>query len=274
MASVITLYAIATQGSGFDAQRLLLLALPAIACLASFALPTAARDFTALIDWFTLIFFCVCGLAIWVVWISLQTGFPEQPARNVQRLISGYRSVFLWKPFVLALFASAAWVLLVYWRVGKHRSAIWKSLALPAGGTALCWLLLTTLWLPMLNHARGYRIQMHALDSYFAAAQQLSDTQPVSTCAYYHDIAADRVIALHQYTRTRWQHVAEQTGNACGWLLITSSETHDIHGLIGEQLWELQTIVRHPTARNRQHNGDLLLYRRPAWQPVPVGQSQ
>ena len=42
------------------------------------------------------------------------------------------------------------------WRVGRHRAAIWKSLVLPAGGAALCWLLLMTLWMPLLDFARSY----------------------------------------------------------------------------------------------------------------------
>ena len=40
-----------------------------------------------------------------------------------------------------------------------HRAppaALWKSLVLPAGGAALCWLLLMTLWLPVLDYARSY----------------------------------------------------------------------------------------------------------------------
>ena len=50
---------------------------------------------------------------------------------------------------------AAAW--LVKWRAGRHRAAIWKSLVLPAGGAALCWLLLLTLWLPLLDYARSYK---------------------------------------------------------------------------------------------------------------------
>ena len=42
------------------------------------------------------------------------------------------------------------------WRTGRHRSVIWKSLVLPAAGAALCWLLLMTLWLPVLDYARSY----------------------------------------------------------------------------------------------------------------------
>ena len=39
----------------------------------------------------------------------------------------------------------------------RHRHPLWKSLVLPAGGVALCWLLLMTLWLPLLDYARSYR---------------------------------------------------------------------------------------------------------------------
>jgi hypothetical protein len=45
----------------------------------------------------------------------------------------------------------------VRWRTGRHREALWKSLVLPAGGVALCWLLLMTLWLPLLDYARSNR---------------------------------------------------------------------------------------------------------------------
>ena len=39
------------------------------------------------------------------------------------------------------LAGTLAWLWLVRWRTGRHRHALWKSLVLPAGGVALCWLL-------------------------------------------------------------------------------------------------------------------------------------
>ena len=59
-----------------NSDRALLLSLPALATLAAFALPTFERSVSALIDWFTLLFFSGCALIIWVVWISLMTGVP------------------------------------------------------------------------------------------------------------------------------------------------------------------------------------------------------
>ncbi len=137
-------------------DRSLLLALPALAALAAFALPTLRRSVSALIDWFTLLFFSGGALVIWVVWISLQTGVPAQPAINVSRLAPGFEHSFSLLPFAIALAGTLAWAWLVHWRAGRHRSALWKSLVLPAGGAALCWLLLMTLWLPALDYARSY----------------------------------------------------------------------------------------------------------------------
>jgi hypothetical protein len=46
---------------------------------------------SALIDWFTLLFFSGCAFIIWVIWIAMQTGFTQaQPAANVARLAPGF----------------------------------------------------------------------------------------------------------------------------------------------------------------------------------------
>jgi 4-amino-4-deoxy-L-arabinose transferase-like glycosyltransferase len=138
-------------------DRALMLALPPLAVLASFALPTLQRSTSAAVDWFAVFFFSVCALSMWVVYVSLQTGVPATPAANVARRLTGYASSFSIVSLVLASLGTLAWVWLVRWRTGRHRNPLWKSLVLPAGGVALCWMLLTTLWLPMLDYARSYR---------------------------------------------------------------------------------------------------------------------
>ena len=142
-----------TTGSS---DRSLLLALPAMATLAAFALPTLKRQVAALIDWFTLLFFSGCAFIIWVIWIAVQTGVPAQPAANVARLAPGFVANFSLFSFAIACIATLAWAWLVKWRVGRHRAAIWKSLVLPAGGATLSFLLAMTLWMPLLNYAQSY----------------------------------------------------------------------------------------------------------------------
>ena len=138
-------------------DRALMLGVPGMAVLAAFALPTFKRSTSAAIDWFSMFFFTLCALAIWVIYVAMQTGVPAKPAANVARLLPGFVSGFSPWALGLAILGSVAWVWLVRWRTGRQREALWKSLVLPAGGVALCWLLLMTLWLAPLDYARSSR---------------------------------------------------------------------------------------------------------------------
>ncbi|MEO6278492.1 hypothetical protein [Roseateles sp.] len=136
-------------------ERALLLALPSLAILAAFALPTLSRGFSAAVDWFSVFFFSAAALFFWLYYLSMQTGWPARPLANLQRLAEGFEPSFSLLALLFALAATAAWLALVRWRTARHRHALWKSLALPAGGVALGWLLVTSLLLPPLDYARS-----------------------------------------------------------------------------------------------------------------------
>ena len=138
-------------------DRALMLGLPGLAVLAAFALPTLQRSTAAAIDWFSVFFFSACAIAIWVVYLSMHTGIPARPSANVQRLAPGFVASFSLIALLLAGLATLAWFGLVAWRSGRNRHPLWKSMVLPAGGVALCWMLLMTLMLPILDYARSYR---------------------------------------------------------------------------------------------------------------------
>jgi 4-amino-4-deoxy-L-arabinose transferase-like glycosyltransferase len=138
-------------------DRALLLGLPALAVLAAFSLPTLKRGAAAAIDWFSVFFFSGSALVIWVIYVAMQTGSPAQPAANVARLVPGFKAPFSAIELAFAVVATLAWMWLVQWRTGRNRHPLWKSMVLPASGVALCWLLLMTLWLPLLDHGRSYR---------------------------------------------------------------------------------------------------------------------
>ena len=138
-------------------DRALLLALPGLAVLAAFALPTLARSAAAAIDWFSICFFTATALFIWFMYAAMQTGVPAKPAANVARLALDFVPRFDPWTLLTALAGTIAWLVLVRWRTGRHPHALWKSMVLPAGGVALCWVLLMTLWLPLLDYARSGR---------------------------------------------------------------------------------------------------------------------
>ena len=229
-------------------ERALLTSLPAIATLAALALPTLKRSLSALIDWFTLLFFSICALAIWVVWVAMQTGTPAQPAANVVRFAPEFVPEFSGSAFALALLASAAWAWLVRWRTGHHRDAIWKSMVLPAGGAVLCWLLLTTLWLPLLNHARGYA-------PLIAKVTRVTTGSP---CLQYAGISKAQGAALLFHGRFRLTPM--QTPQAdCGWLVTDKTQSALMADKITALGWEEVTRLKRPTTKD-----EILVLYRPA----------
>lgn len=232
-------------------DRVLLLALPALAALAAFALPTLGRSVAALVDWFTLLFFSISAITIWVIWLSVQTGIPAKPAANVARLAPGFMPEFSVLALLVALSASAAWCVLVAWRAGRHRAAIWKSLVLPAAGATLSWVLLMTLWLPILNYARSDAPQSRAVVTALG--------QP-SGCVYAHALSRTQVAALQYYGALALQllpqrgptHTAHTT---CDWL-ITSHSYRLPEAWTGA--WEEQARITRPTDKTDV----LIVYRR------------
>jgi 4-amino-4-deoxy-L-arabinose transferase-like glycosyltransferase len=153
LALVAAAASIAMGGS----DRALMIGLPAMAVLAAFALPTLKRSTSAAIDWFSVFFFTGAAIFAWVMYIALQTGVPARPAANIARLAPGFKPVFSLPELLVAIAGTLAWLWLVRWRTGRHRHALWKSLVLPASGVALCWLLVMTLWLPIIDYDRSYR---------------------------------------------------------------------------------------------------------------------
>ena len=227
-------------------DRALLLALPALAALAAFALPTLGRSVAALVDWFTLIFFSGCGIIIWVVWIALQTGVPPQPAANVARLAPGFTHSFSFTPFLIALAATLAWAWLVNWRAGRHRAAIWKSLVLPAGGAALSWLLLMTLWLPLLDYAR----------SYIPLVRPVISVVPPGDCVESHGLDRGQIAAFQFHARLVLRSAGKSA--VCPWLLVDREAVKTLAGAVDLKQWTPQYIGYRPTDRD----DDVVLYRR------------
>lgn len=233
-ASVAVATAIVTPAG----DRSLLLALPSLAALAAFALPTLRRSVSALIDWFTLLFFTAGALVIWVVWIAMQTGVPPQPAANVARLAPDFTPSFSAAATTLAIVASAGWLWLIAWRVGRHRAAIWKSLVLPAGGATLCWLLLMTLWLPLLDHAR----------SYGPLVQRVVGVVGQPPCVEVAELTLAQTAALRYHGKLHLRSSAE--GVRCPWLIVDGEpeqapQTHD-----ADWTWIRAAVLRRPTDNN------------------------
>ncbi len=239
-----TVALIACIGMG-GSDRALMLGLPGIAVLAAFALPTLRRSAASAIDWFSVFFFSLCALAIWVVYLSLQTGFPAKPAANVARLAVGFEARLSVIELVIAALASVAWLWLVRWRTSQHRAAIWKSLVLPAGGVALCWLLLMSLWLPLLDYARSYRPLIDQLQAVF----------PAQACIAAPGASSSLVAALEFHARRRVEASPAAASGRCEVLVQVWRGSIAPPAPAG---WVEVAAARRPTERNEL----TLVYRR------------
>ncbi len=235
-AGLATLAALAMDGS----DRALMLGLPGFAVLAAFALPTLARGTSAAVDWFSVFFFSACAIAIWVIYAAMQTGVPAQPAANVAKLAPGFVPRFSALSLGLALLGTLAWLALVRWRTGRHRSALWKSLVLPAGGVALCWLLLMTLWLPLLDYARSYR----------PWAQRIARHVPDGACVVTRGLPMPAVASLEVFGH--WRVLAQRRDataapEGCQVLLVAEQRGRPLPAPAG---WRLVARENRPTDRD------------------------
>ncbi len=237
-----------------ERDRALLLSLPALAALAAFALPTLRRSVAALIDWFTLLFFSFCALVIWVIWVAMMTGVPAKPAANVAKLAPGFVPEFSFGLFLVAAIATVAWLWLVAWRVGRHREAIWKSLVLPAAGSTLCWLLLMTLWLPLLDFGR----------SYGPIARRIASLVPTDGCVLVDSLTQAQIAALqHQgglrlVRSTDATNAANATQPVCESLVVSPEGQLTLANRVELTQWAFKSTVSRLTD-NRER---LLLYQR------------
>ena len=227
-------------------DRSLLLALPALATLAAFALPTFRRSAAALIDWFNVLFFSGLAVLGWIYWVAMQTGVPPKPAASVARLVPGFVPEFSAIPFMLALAATIAWCWLVRWRTGRHRSALWKTLVLPAGGTALCWMLLMTLWLPSIDYARSYVPQVRAV----------ADRVGRPSCVAELALSRAHIAALQHHGQFNLQPLL--LGTNCPWLLVSPETIERLHTIIPLDQWHFSGTLRRPSSAT----DDLLLYQK------------
>ena len=219
-----------------SSDRALMLALPALAVLAAFALPTLERATAAAIDWFSVFFFSAAGIALWVIYISLQTGVPAKPAANVFKLAPGYVVDFSALAFVLALLGTLAWIWLVRWRTGRTRHPLWKSLVLPASGVVLCWLLVMTLMLSLANYARSYRVQI----------ERIAKHVPRGACVITRDIPRAQLAALEYFGGLRPDARLPVTSTGCDYLLVLETRQRPRREWPG---WEWIATARRPTDR-------------------------
>lgn len=226
---LVSLLSAAAMGGS---DRALLLGVPGLAILAAFALPTLKRGASAAIDWFSVFFFSLTALAVWVIYSSMQLNLPPKPLQHLQRLAPGFEPSFSATSLAFALAGSAAWIWLVRWRTSRHRHPLWKSLVLPASGVALTWLLTMTLLLPVVDYARSTR----------PLVQQIARWVPADDCIQAPGLSPTHVAGLEVFGGYAVE-ATDPSPRRCGHLLVMTRMPNPAPTPAG---WEEVTRMRRP----------------------------
>ena len=218
-------------------DRALMLAVPGLAVLAAFALPTLKRSAGSAIDWFSVFFFTALAIAIWVFYLGMMTGTPAKPAQRIAALLPGFEPHFSPGLLVLATLGTAAWLALVRWRTARVQHALWKSLVLPASGVALSWLLLLTLGLPVIDYARSYRPWVYLVAQHVPNGVCVAAQLPRSALAALENYSNWRIDAQGDVAKT----------SECPYLLIDENR----HALVSAPPgWTLVAHLHRPSERD------------------------
>jgi len=244
IASLITMAVAAVVTTSSPERHLLGLALP-LAMLAAVGLPTLARSVVSLIDWFAVMTYSLIGLVVWSYWIALVTGFPARMARVAALRAPGFEPTGIWLDITLCLLATAAWVLLVRWRVSRQPPMIWRAVVLSSAGLVFAWFLLMTLWLPAYNLRNTYREVSHQVAAALA---------PDYGCVTAVDLGRAERASLFYFDRIRFGASPQR----CDWRLRQDKGPLARTTASDEPGWKLVFEGRRP----RDDNEILRLYRR------------
>ena len=130
--------------------------LPLLPAVAVFIAPACARltkGMAAAIDWFGRMAFTGAAALIWLGYCALQLGWPPRIAANFARLEPGFHAVFAFVPFLIALGATLAWLIVC----ARSARTPLRAITHWCYGVTLTWLLLMTLWLPWIDYGKSYR---------------------------------------------------------------------------------------------------------------------
>lgn len=130
--------------------------LPPLAILAAFGLPTMKRSAINAVDWFAVMVMTGVAGLFWFGWIAMQTGWPQRSSQKLLSLAPGYIPELNVVTLLVALGINIIWFRIVYWRISRQPSVLWRAVVLSSGGVILCWFLLMSLWMPFINQRVSY----------------------------------------------------------------------------------------------------------------------
>jgi 4-amino-4-deoxy-L-arabinose transferase-like glycosyltransferase len=152
LAALVVTGAIVVMTPGNREVNSLPLLLP-LALLAGASVPLLRRGAASALAWFGAMTFSFFGGLVWLGWIAMMTGIPEQIQRNFAKLEPGHVPQFQWFGFVVAAAFTLAWLFILL----RSERSPFRGITFWAAGVALLWSLIMTLWIDWIDYGRTYR---------------------------------------------------------------------------------------------------------------------
>ena len=168
------------------------------------------RGAASALDWFGLTTFFLLAVLIWVAWVAAITGSPDAVAELIRREVPGFRYEFRFLPMALAALLTLVWLVVVARSLRTTRRALvnW------AAGITMVWMLVMTLGVPLVDHARSYR----------GVAKELIQVLPIGyQCAISSNVGDAQRALLSQYAGLRFLRADSPAAPACGIRLVQAA---------------------------------------------------
>ena len=153
---------LAVLSSASDAREVY--ALPMLLPLSLLAAPgviTLRRGAASALNWFSIMTFGFFAGLFWFFWYAMVSGHPAERAEHLLSLQPGYTPVFEPLHFGLALFATVAWLAIVFRVKSLPRNP--RTVVNWAAGLTMVWVIAMTLWLPWIDAGKSYRSMVASL---------------------------------------------------------------------------------------------------------------
>jgi hypothetical protein len=149
---------------------------------------------------------------------------------------------------VPALLGTLAWGAILVWRLGRHPPALWKGLVLSAAGLTLNWLLLMSLWLPLLNYGFGQA----------PVSRRVAALVPPGACVQVFGLDAVRITGLRHHGGLVVRRTGSADADGCPVLVTTVPQLPQLALAVDLSEWQLRAEF----PRLRAHRERWLVFER------------
>lgn len=181
-----------------------------LALLAGSGFTTLRRGAAHAISWFGALTFTILGGLVWLGWVAMMIGIPQQIAANFEKLEPGHIPRFDALAFATAAMLTMAWAALL---IRGNRSPL-KGAPIWACGVTLIWGLTMSLWIRWIDYGKTYQ----------PMAQSLMAALPANHgCIASRNLGEAQRAAIHYHAGIVTRRLETRAGSECRSLLIQGS---------------------------------------------------